>query len=349
MPYTFPTADKTTILEWKKAFGDTVHDHALRITRIPSDHEQEPLFDAFCQALSHEIPRITVRIDSDKKELPALTLGENITLNTIPQGKIFTSFLKVLSWLYVDTITNKKNGTTSPPTALSSLPLISSKTAKHLSAMEVPVSVKLYIANTCPHCPGVLETILSLCVASPHIHLTVFDGTIFPDVAAKDNVLAAPCLILDDFRWTGSVTAEEVTGMMLNRDPSALSTASLRMILEDGKADWIAREMEKKKQIFPGFIGLVTHKIWSVRLGAMVVIEELAETTPELTRSMAPALLKAFDGADIPTQGDILYALGEVGDDAVKKSILNMMAGLENPDLKEAAEEAIESIENRGE
>lgn len=324
MSYTFIDTDENILTHWIKA-----HSSSAEITRIPSDHSASPMFESFLTALTEKIPQLTFKNESDEKDLPALMVNENITFSAIPQGKILTSFLSCLFQ------------TASTPSALSS------KTLAHLNKIDIPVLLKLYIANTCPHCPGVLETVLSLAAASPRIHLTVIDGTLFPDAAAKEGVMSAPCLILDDFRWTGSVTAEEIAAMMVDRDPSLLSTASLRMILEEGKAEWIAEKILDRNKIFPGFIGLVTHPIWSVRLGAMVVIEELSENAPDLARQIVPNLLDAFEKADIPTKGDILYALGEVGDGAVRETISGMMDALENADLKEAAQEAIESIEER--
>ncbi len=45
-------------------------------------------------------------------------------------------------------------------------------------------------------------------------------------------------------------------------------------------------------------------------------------------------------------QGDILYALGEAGNDETKDWISKKRLSIEHPDLIEAAEDAIESLDS---
>ncbi|SLM28809.1 putative HAD family hydrolase [Desulfamplus magnetovallimortis] len=321
MKYELDNNEKNEITQW----AASNHKNRLKITLATPEHEQTPFFEAFCNALEEASPDIDIKINKDSNlKLPAIILNENITFHAVPRGKIFSSFI-------------------APPS-----PSFSPRTIENINKIEIPVELKLYIANMCPHCPGVVSTILPLAAASKHINLSIIDGTLFVDQASKDNVMSAPCLILDnDFRWTGSVTQEEVTDMIANRDISSLSTSSLRSILEEGKAELIAAEMTKQNIIFPGFTGLLLHEIWSVRLGAMVVVEELAEKNPDLALKICPKLLQHFDDSDIPTKGDILYALGESGDLSVKDKIVKLMTKITIPDLIEAAQEAIEAIEER--
>ena len=160
--------------------------------------------------------------------------------------------------------------------------------------------------------------------------------------------MSAPCLILDNgFRWTGAVTAEEVLSMVTQRDVSLLSSQTLKTILEQGDADWISREMIRAGTIFKGFVKLLLHDSWSVRLGAMVVVESLGEESPELALELCPTLIRAFDHSAVPVQGDILYALGETGNLETKKWVGEVFKGLENEEVKEAAKDAIEAIESR--
>jgi len=157
-----------------------------------------------------------------------------------------------------------------------------------------------------------------------------------------------PCLILDDdFRWTGKVSAEEIVTMITSRDPSQLSARTLKTILEQGDAAWITRQMIKKKKIFDGFITLLVHDTWSVRLGALVVVEELVETDPGLAASLCPLLISLFDTKDIPIQGDILYALGEAGDTQTQRWLEKKQPELVHQDLVDAATEALDSLKSK--
>ncbi|MBF0111982.1 MAG: thioredoxin family protein, partial [Desulfamplus sp.] len=223
----------------------------------------------------------------------------------------------------------------------------------NLASITTLVDVTLYVASQCAHCPSVIGLIIPIAAASSNINLTIIDGTLATEEAAKDGIMSVPTLILNgQFRLTGDqIVLDQLIDLIANSisNPTTLTTASLKSILEDGKAGWIAQQILDQGTIFDGFIGLITHEIWSVRLGAMVVIEEIAAKSPELALSVAPKLFTVFDKFDIPTQGDILYALGEVGDVAVKDEIDKMVSSekIAHPELLEAADAAIESIESR--
>jgi hypothetical protein len=194
----------------------------------------------------------------------------------------------------------------------------------------------------------VVSTIFPLAVFSDKINLHIIDGTLFPETAQRDKVMSAPCLILDnEFRWTGAVTAQEVLSMITQRDVSSLSSQTLKAILEQGDADWISQEMIQAGTIFQGFVPLLLYDTWSVRLGAMVVVESLAEENPELALKLCSPLIQAFDRSEIPVQGDILYALGETGNLGTKRWVEKRIRNLENEDLKEAAQDAIDAIVSR--
>ena len=271
-------------------------------------------------------------IESEKgeKDLPCFQLKENITYSALPLSKELEPFLEALMLI---------NGSQTRLPA----PIL-----KNLDKIDIPVSLKLYVALECLHCPNVVKTVMPLAIVCKNIHFHIIDGTLFPETAQKDSVMSAPCLILDnDFRWTGQVTAEEVIEMIIDRDPSQLSTVTLKNIIEQGEATWIARQMIEKKAIFDGFIKLLVHETWSVRLGAMVIVEELAEDDPKLAAKLCPKLIDLFDKKEIPIQGDILYILGETGTSSTKEWINNRLVKLEHKDLVDAANEALETLNQR--
>jgi HEAT repeat protein len=92
---------------------------------------------------------------------------------------------------------------------------------------------------------------------------------------------------------------------------------------------------------------LLLHPEWSVRLGAMVVVESLAEEAPPLAARLCPVLVQAFENQTVSVQGDILYALGEVGDQTTRAWIEHIMPDLTHPDLVDAAKDALAAIQDR--
>ncbi len=294
--------------------------------------------------------------DNGKHEHPEWHEHRSETIPNITFTGYDAHYNNVIKPLYDLYLTNL------PETAsLSDSPHLSETVMAKLAAIILPVEIKLYIASQCPHCPGAVRTIIPLAAACRYITLKIIDGTIATEEAAADKIMSVPSLIIDNgFRLTGGVVnADEVVdvivNMVINRDPSSLTTSSLKMILEDGKAQWIAQQMVDHNKMFDAFTGLVTHQIWSVRLGAMVVLESIAEKSPELALSIAPGLMNILisggdfsTAVDIPTQGDILYALGEIGNADTRDEIIKLMEGqITHPDVLEAAKEAVESIESR--
>lgn len=299
-----------------------------------SDHPTQENFTNFAKEWAQISPNIKWQTSKQEADLPdgfpGFRLRENITYSALPMARELPPFLKGLASLG------------------DQAPKLPKEIADLMARMDMPCELTLYIALQCPHCPGMVDTLFPLAAFSDKINLHIIDGSLFPEKAAKDKVMSAPCLILDqNFRWTGAVNETEILSMILDRDPSRLSPSTLKNILEQGDADWIAHEIIKAGTIFEGFIKLLLHRMWSVRLGAMVVVETLGEKAPNLGLKMAPLLIELFHDQEISVQGDMLYALGEIGNLETRAWIRERIKTLEHADLTDAAEDAMDAIDSR--
>ncbi len=318
----FDDQSKNMIMDWAQSLKNQI-----KIKLITTEHVETNQFVNFTKKFTEATSELTIDSEKGEKDLPYFQLKENIKYCALPLSRELKPFLEALSQINNHQVKLAE-------------PII-----KSLDKINIPVSLKLYIALECPHCPNVVRTIIPMAMICENLHLQIIDGTLFPETAQKDGVMSAPCLILDDdFRWTGEVKAQEIVEIITTRDPSQLSAATLKNILEEGDATWIAKQMMEKGEIFDGFIKLLLHEIWSVRLGAMVIVEELAETDPKLAEKICPQLTALFDKKDIPVQGDILYVLGEAGNSETKNWINNKIATLEHQDLIDAANDAMETL-----
>ncbi len=293
-------------------------------------HPGQPAFDAFASELTRTAPCVRVTPSDRPCQIPAFFIADNIRFSALPLEKELAPFLEAL-------------GFQAHPSPLPE------NIQAQLAQLSTPCRLTLFIAVQCPHCPDMVRRLVTLAVHSKHIFLDIIDGTLFPETADAHQVRSVPCLILEpDFRWTGRVDSEEILTQMIERDPSRLSAATFRQILEQGEADWVCRQMIQANTLFKGFTDLLRHPEWSVRLGAMVVVENLAEQAPQLAVHLGPVLMQTFDDvSDISIQGDLLYALGEVGDPETRAWIENRLPGLTHSDLKDAAEDALAAIEDR--
>ncbi len=323
----FGTGEIRRIHEW-----DQQQSQDIELLFDFTNHPADSHFENLARQLEHLASRmkITRRKDTNtagRKQLPGIVINDRIRYSALPYAKALPSFLAALS------------GRQAEP---------DDKIRQMVEKIEIPLELKLYVAPACPHCPAMVDTLLSMTADCPQISLHIVDGTLFEESAANDRVMSVPCLIRDDgFQWTGTADAIDICSMIVDRDLSGLSTHALKTVLEQGKAGWIAEQMMAKNKIFQGFFGLLVHETWSVRLGAIVVVETLAEQHPVLAEKLCPFLLAQFSQSDVTVQGDILYALGEAGNRAVRDHILEIMETVDNEAVRQAAQEAVETIDSR--
>ena len=102
--------------------------------------------------------------------------------------------------------------------------------------------------------------------------------------------------------------------------------------------------MLESNQLIPAFYDVLTHNKWPIRLGAMVVMEEIAETNPDLAAEALSPLWGRFHQVSAQIQGDILHVFGEIGDRRAVLWLEAVLAGKFDPEVKEAAQDAIKRI-----
>ena len=311
------------IKDWNQTIVEKV---AIRLD--VTGHKEDDSFKNVAGQLTRYASNLEINVEESENDLPGFILSENISFHAFPAEKELEPFLNTLSRL--NTHSGEPNH------------------GHDFEKIDIPVELNLYIALMCPHCPQMVNTLVPLAIGDPNIHLNIIDGSLFPELAQKNRVMAAPCLILDnDFRWTGSVSAEEVHKMICDRDPATLSVESLKNILEQGDASWITHQMIETGKIFDSVIQLLIHETWSVRLGAMVIVEELAEANPGLAADLCSPLMQIYGQKDTTVQGDILYALGEAGSLDIIEWINAQIPEMDHPDLIESANDAIDTLEQR--
>ncbi len=321
-PQMIPKEDAQKITRWAQGLHEDIF-----IDLILTDDERSKTFRNFCDNLTRMAPNVKVKPENNKEStFPAIQVG-NVRYQAIPGGKVLEPFLDILA-----------NRDTPTPTAQVSV-------QNKLSDNQIPAWLKIYIMPHCPFCPKTVVQFLSLVKGNPSIKLTLIDGALFPEMAASDNIHSAPTVLLEDqFRWTGSIQIQEVVDMILNRNPSQISAASLKAMFEDGSAVAVANMMLDRGEIFPAFMDLLVHEKWPVRLAAMVVFETIAEENRKLAGQTIPFLWDCFSRAEDTVKGDILYLLGNAGDKTVIPKIETLLDGPYPVEVIDAAKEALETL-----
>ncbi len=300
----------------------------IKIKCLHNNHEQSDPIVRFCDYLSQQVPKIRVKKESgDPDEMPGIHVHDRLSFQAVPSGTEIGPFIDALQLVAEDNAP------------------IDEDIASQLKAIDLPTHLVLYVAAQCSFCPQAIRQLLPLLAANRHIHLTIVDAMSFPELAEKDNLQSVPTLILEDqFRWTGTFQTNEIIEVMAKRDPSALGPQSLEMLLKEGKAGQLAEMMLEKAQIFPAFYELLIHQKWPVRLGAMVVMDELIEKNLNLALQTVEPLWRKFDNADDRVKGDLLYIFGEMAQKDFVPRLEAILRGQYDSELKEAAAEALDKI-----
>lgn len=308
-------------------FGDQLPGD-ITIDLIESEHSNYAAFKEFCNNLSNLAPGVTVKKDRESlKEPPQIVIRNRLRYQTIPAGHELQPFLEAL-------------------TAIGSDPPAIDETAKaRLKKDRLPATLTLFIAPQCTFCPAVVRQLIPLPLIDDKIQLVIIDGTLFPEIAEANKISAVPTLLLDEqFRWTGSVPLEEIINTINTRDPASLGAASLENILKEGQASHLTAMMLNDNKIYPAFYDLLIHHKWPVRLGAMVVMEEIAAQNPVMASEVIDFLWDRFHQLPDQVRGDILYMFGEIQDRRAVKWLEEVLGGEYTAEVKEAASEALEKL-----
>ncbi len=315
------TAEEVEIL---RHWNDELR-QSITVNLVRSRDERSEAFKVYLDSLGKLAPKIRIAPeDGEDGEPPAIVVERSLRFNALPQAGELKPFLELLSM--VDT---REAG-------------VPDSVRTRIEKIPWPASLKIYVTPQCPFCPGVLSRLIPVSFINKALLLRVIDGALFPEMAAQDSVRSVPTVILDDqFRWTGALKSEEVLDALEHRDPSRLSARSIKDILKEGHASRIARMMLDSGSIFPAFIDILAYPDWSVRLGAMVVMEEIADENPELAKEALQPLWDRLEAARDSIKGDILYLTGTLGDETWTSRLETLLETEESPEVREAIREAI--------
>ena len=286
------------------------------------------LFHEFCNDITRLVPKIKVsNVEAEPLDPPQFLIGSRLRYQAVPAGHELPPFLEALL--------AHESGSLNIAEPLKLL----------LEKNKLPAALTVFIAPHCTFCPQIVHQLITLPMADKTLQLTIIDGTLFPETVQAHKIQAVPTIVLDDqFRWTGSVPLEELIEAINTRDTVSLSPASLESIIKEGGADRLAAMILGAEKLFPAFYEVLTHHKWPIRLGAMVVIEEIADKNPALAAQALSPLWDRFHEASVEIQGDILHVLGEIGDPRSVSWLETVLSGNFDREVKAAAKEALEKI-----
>ena len=302
----------------------------ITIGLVASQHTSSRLFHEFCDDITRLAPKIKIsKVAAGPQDPPKILIGNGLRYQAVPTGYELQPFLEALAAIDSDSL----------------------KLAEPIKILlkknKLPASLTVFIAPQCTFCPQMVRRLIPLPMTDKNLQLTIIDGTLFPEMMQTYQIRSVPTLLLDEqFRWTGSVSLVELIETLNTRDPVSLRPASLESFITEGGAGRLAAMMLESEKLFPAFFDVLTHNKWPIRLGAMVVMEEIAGKNPDLAAEALNPLWGRFHGDPVQIQGDILHVLGEIGDPRSVSWLETVLSGNFDREVKEAAKEAADKISN---
>jgi hypothetical protein len=246
----------------------------------------------------------------------------NVIYATLPLGHQFAPFLGALRLASQDDSSMRDAG---------------------LSATDSEAEIQVLVSLHCPRCPLVVEAMLGLSNRRSSISSCIIDVGQFPDLAEKYGVKSVPATILDrNLVLIGAVTADRVRELIEIRGTPKFKEEVIRSLIESGRVEEAAACLvhDTGRKIV---LNLLQEPDFSKRLSALVVMEKALDENPEPIRKMVPLIAPLLSHADSRIRGDIADLLGKIGDPEVILQ-LEPLTKDPNPDVAEAAEEAIEEL-----
>jgi len=315
-------SDENKIKQWGREFK-----HNQRIKVVLGRQEESAYLEEFCDRLKALAPALSIVRTENSDGQPGIHLSENIVYRAVPENAELDLFLGAVAGVFYE-----GTGMIKPPDEAL------------VQSLEESVNFDVYISSHCPFCPHVVSAMLLVAAASSLVNVNIIDGTIFTKQAQDNEIKAVPTVILDGrFRWTGQVNMNEIMDVAVSGSSTDFGVETLKSIVEGGNAQTVAQMMMDRGELYPAFIELLTDEKWSVRLGAMVVFEYLAESDDLLAGLLIEALWERFDLVDDNVKGDILHLFGESNRKDARNKVESVILNTSySAAVLEAAKEALE-------
>ncbi len=297
----------------------------IGIQLVLTDDSRSEELNQFCEWLAQFAPKVEIFTTRMEEGYPEIGITDNLRYRAAPTGPELDPFLEALASIAGDVESDSH------------------------ADIENNADLRLFVSPQCVFCPAAVRKLLPLALSNNPVKLTVIDGFLFNELSESEGITSAPTLILnDDFRWAGDFQLNEVVNMIRTGDPSKVGVSSLEKMIRNGDADRIAQMMLARKTLFPAFLELLVHEKFDIRLGAMVAVESITVSDPELASRLIAPLWARYPNCNDQVKGDLLYVVGETGDETALPLIREAIERSANIEIKEAGEEAVEKIKGRG-
>jgi len=327
--------DKSTLENGLQSLRDLAAPIELTYHPASSETPFARQLKAFATKIGNEGGSSIAVLEGDGRAMlaqPGLTLGyrgqNNINYLAVPDGPEAPPFFEALIRL----------GKGSPAS--------DDGLGKMLQEIGRPAELLVFIAPTCPHCPGAVRIANRIALLSNNVKTTIIDVQQFPKLAEPYSVQSVPLTVLDgQLSITGIVQAETLVSHILSRDSDEFDTRVFQLMVEEGRLN-DAKDQIRKGNGSVHFVSLWEKSTTALRIGLLMLAEETLDEDNRALDGIIPRLFPLLRSEDAALRGDTVDLLSQIGHESAIKEIEPLFND-PNPDVAEIAEEALEEIKSR--
>ncbi len=208
---------------------------------------------------------------------------------------------------------------------------------------QEPVSVKLFIASGCPHCPAVLQALSELIKAGEIAELHVSNIALVPEQAQKLNVRSVPWIKIGPFELTGAQTKKELQQWLARLQSDSGIQDYFSELFTTGNLKKVINLVKKEPELLKYFPKMMTDEDTPLgaKIGIGAVFEELQGSSA--IKALIPDLTAILDAENPAVRNDACYYLGLTeSTDAI--AAIKSLADDKTPEVRETVHDALEII-----
>jgi glutaredoxin len=205
------------------------------------------------------------------------------------------------------------------------------------------MSVKLYIAPGCPHCPNMIRMTGEMVKQGKLGHIEIINIAVENTLAKQANIRSVPTFVIGDFMLTGVQTETELLNWLQKSTVQTGREDYLNQEFEQGQLDHVIELVEQQNDwldLMLDMLGSMQTPL-TTRIGISAVFETL-QGSELISRRIEQICRLAADQHE-SIRVDMAYLLG-LSEDRAALTCLEKLTEDSFDEVRQTAQEAIETI-----
>ena len=211
--------------------------------------------------------------------------------------------------------------------------------------MSEPVSVTLFIASGCPHCPNVLQALSELIKAGEIAQLHVSNIALVPEEAQKLNVRSVPWVKIGPFELNGAQSKKDLQQWIARLQSDTGMQDYFSELFTSGEMKKVLAMVKKELELLKIFPKMMADDDTPLgtKIGIGAIFEDLQGS--DAIKTLIPDLTELLKSENPAVRNDACYYLGLTeSPDAIPA--IQSLSNDETEEVRETVKDALEIIHN---